>query len=97
MDLTGDVSELQSEGFKVGVDKGTYDAISLGEEGEVIRKRYITSLASILANRGSLYVITSCNWTEEELIRHFSPGKQVLFFVKCHKLFLSQSHITIIL
>ncbi|XP_068627288.1 EEF1A lysine methyltransferase 2 [Battus philenor] len=53
-------------------DKGTYDAISLNpENAREKREKYIQKVADILADDG-IYVITSCNWTEDELIRHFS-------------------------
>lgn len=57
-------------GFDVVLDKGTYDAISLSEEkledGRRIYEDYPRKVASVLKKDGWL-VITSCNWTEEEL------------------------------
>jgi EEF1A lysine methyltransferase 2 len=56
--------------FKVVLDKGTFDAISLSSDTdedcrgkvEVYRSR-IKSFMLL----GGIFVITSCNWTEEEL------------------------------
>lgn len=57
------------EGFGLVLDKGTFDAISLmpraeGEElvSEVYRRR-----VEGLVTEGGLLVVTSCNWTKEEL------------------------------
>ncbi|XP_013163396.1 PREDICTED: protein-lysine N-methyltransferase mettl10 [Papilio xuthus] len=53
-------------------DKGTYDAISLSpDDAKLKRHKYIDQVAEMLAENG-LFVITSCNWTEDELLRHFS-------------------------
>jgi hypothetical protein len=69
VDLVGE-SVLEGS-WDVGVDKGTYDAISLGSGED--RKRYISQIAQILAPQAIL-IITSCNWTIHELLQHFSPG-----------------------
>jgi hypothetical protein len=61
-----------SVGRKVSVllDKGTFDAISLSSEkdsqGRRISERYRSSIKPFLED-GGLFLITSCNWTEEEL------------------------------
>ena len=59
--------------FKVVIDKGTFDAVSLSESSEGDRERYRASVAAILQT-GGIFLITSCNWTESELIKHFSPA-----------------------
>lgn len=56
--------------FDVVVDKGTYDAISLSEDGIENRKKYIKNVHSSLKSNG-LLVLTSCNWTRKELDTHF--------------------------
>lgn len=62
-------------GYAVVLDKGTYDAISLNpENARSQRNLYKTNLKKILRHRG-LFVIASCNWTEEELKQHFEDGK----------------------
>lgn len=61
-----------SHDFKVVHDKGTYDAISLNPEDPTIkRQKYIESVHRILLPKGYL-VLTSCNWTKEELLKHFT-------------------------
>ena len=62
------------------LDKGTYDAISLSPS-EAGRKRvcYIESVAALLS-AGGLLVITSCNWTAEELKAQFGQSKLVTLY-----------------
>lgn len=58
--------------FKVVHDKGTYDAISLNPEDPTEkREKYIENVYRILLPQGYL-VLTSCNWTKEELLKHFT-------------------------
>lgn len=65
-------------GFDVVLDKGTFDAISLSEEvdadGRRVYERYAGKVQR-LVRPGGLLVVTSCNWTEEELRRWFDGGK----------------------
>jgi hypothetical protein len=54
----------------------TYDAISLAsaeKETDAPRLKYGPSIASLLKPEG-LFVITSCNWTEDELRQHFKDS-----------------------
>ncbi|XP_015277683.1 PREDICTED: protein-lysine N-methyltransferase METTL10 [Gekko japonicus] len=61
-------------GFHVCIDKGTFDAISLNPENAAEkRKQYVKSLHRIL-RPGGLFLITSCNWTREELLNEFGEG-----------------------
>ncbi|XP_046542551.1 EEF1A lysine methyltransferase 2-like [Haliotis rubra] len=58
--------------YKVCVDKGTYDAISLMPDDAVTaRQTYRTNIKHLLRADG-LFVITSCNWTREQLEEFFS-------------------------
>ncbi|KAH1271279.1 hypothetical protein KXV79_005191 [Aspergillus fumigatus] len=70
-------------GFDIVLDKGTFDAVSLSEEvvvegkseGKVIQRRVCErypSIARRLVRKGGFLVVTSCNWTEEELVRWFT-------------------------
>jgi SAM-dependent methyltransferase len=53
------------------LDKGTFDAISLcAFEGKSPADRYVESVHSILKPNG-LLLLTSCNWTKDELIKRF--------------------------
>lgn len=60
------------KGFDVVLDKGTFDAISLSDEllgdgsGRRIYEGYAENIVGAM-KKGGLLVITSCNWTEEEL------------------------------
>jgi len=64
----------QRDGWDVVLDKGTFDAVSLmdaidfqGQRGtEFYRDRVLQ-----LVKPGGLFLITSCNWTEEELEHWF--------------------------
>ena len=50
---------------------GTYDAISLNPESpKEKRLKYIDNVSKILDDDG-LFIITSCNWTECELVESF--------------------------
>lgn len=68
------------EGFDLVLDKGTFDAISLssativdpisGEQRRVC-ELYPAKVAR-LVNQGGFLLVTSCNWTEDEVIRWFT-------------------------
>ncbi|XP_061175821.1 EEF1A lysine methyltransferase 2-like [Saccostrea echinata] len=56
--------------YKIVIDKGTYDAISLIPDSEVeARQVYLKTVKHLVAENG-MFVITSCNWTKEQLL-HF--------------------------
>ncbi|ETN64596.1 hypothetical protein AND_003655 [Anopheles darlingi] len=60
--------------FKVVHDKGTYDAISLHpEDSKTMRGLYIASVHRLLRDDG-IFVLTSCNWTESELVKSFEES-----------------------
>ncbi|XP_012250673.1 EEF1A lysine methyltransferase 2 [Athalia rosae] len=68
--LADDVSRFRSN-FRIAHDKGTYDAISLNPDNpKEKREKYIENVKELLLPEGIL-IITSCNWTEEELLGHF--------------------------
>uniref|UniRef100_T1GUJ9 Protein-lysine N-methyltransferase n=1 Tax=Megaselia scalaris TaxID=36166 RepID=T1GUJ9_MEGSC len=57
--------------FDIVHDKGTYDAISLNPDcPKEKREAYIKSVNHLLKKEG-VFIITSCNWTEEELVAGF--------------------------
>lgn len=73
-------SELAGRQYDISHDKGTYDTISLSpENAEAKRQQYIKEVYKLTKDQG-LFIITSCNWTEEELISHVSDCKCMLFF-----------------
>lgn len=64
--------------FKIVHDKGTYDAISLNPENPAEkRQKYMENVHRILSPGGYL-VLTSCNWTREELVNHFTTRQYKL-------------------
>lgn len=76
----------RERGFDVVLDKGTFDAISLmpqteGEEHSC--ETYRRKVEPLLAKDGFL-VVTSCNWTKEELLSWLTPvdeeGGRLEFF-----------------
>ncbi|XP_045164692.2 EEF1A lysine methyltransferase 2-like [Mercenaria mercenaria] len=57
--------------YKVVLDKGTYDAVSLMPGDSVAaRKQYLQTVKEIMGAE-SLFSITSCNWTKEQLLDFF--------------------------
>lgn len=72
------LSGAQRKGWDVVLDKGTFDAISLSEEreeetGRRVCERYKARVLP-LVREGGLFLVTSCNWTEEELQSWFGEG-----------------------
>ncbi|KAF8907300.1 S-adenosyl-L-methionine-dependent methyltransferase [Gymnopilus junonius] len=64
------------------LDKGTYDAIALGqkdEQGNSPAMKYPARVARLLKPNG-LFLITSCNFTEEELKASFISGETGLVY-----------------
>ncbi|KAG5831170.1 EEF1A lysine methyltransferase 2 [Anguilla anguilla] len=61
-------------GFDVCIDKGTFDAISLNPDSAADGKaHYLKALQGALT-QGGLFLITSCNWTKEQLLHFFRQG-----------------------
>ncbi|KAF2415966.1 hypothetical protein EJ08DRAFT_120173 [Tothia fuscella] len=65
-------------GFNVVLDKGTFDAISLssdiGLDGRRLCESYCARLKSLIQQNG-YFLITSCNWTENELRAWFEESE----------------------
>ncbi|ESZ98053.1 S-adenosylmethionine-dependent methyltransferase-like protein [Sclerotinia borealis F-4128] len=64
----------QTKGWDIVLDKGTFDAISLSEETDTNGKRIFEGYKEkvlALVRVGGVAVVTSCNWTEGELIEWF--------------------------
>ena len=82
-DILSDVSDIKSRlsthNFDVCFDKGTYDAISLCPDDAISkREKYIENVFNLLrcnVESKSFLIITSCNWTKEELIKQFDKSK----------------------
>ncbi|XP_008549676.1 EEF1A lysine methyltransferase 2 [Microplitis demolitor] len=70
-----DKNFLKPRSFKLIHDKGTYDAVSLNpDDRHRQRGKYKTNVWDLLMDNGYL-IISSCNWTKDELIQHFSGFK----------------------
>lgn len=96
-----DVQAMFVEGsFDLIVDKGTLDAITLNpstsdytaspELGSMSRcqtlmQLYKDSLQYLLKKSSGRWMITSCNWTREELLSHFS-GVPCLLYIFLYNL-----------
>ncbi|OBT86440.1 hypothetical protein VE02_05343 [Pseudogymnoascus sp. 03VT05] len=59
------LSGPNADGWDVVLDKGTFDAVSLMGDPEA-GKRYVERVREVV-RRGGWAVVTSCNWTEEEV------------------------------
>ena len=70
------------EGFDVVLDKGTFDAVSLSgevdEQGKRLCEGYRERVEK-LVKKGGYVLVTSCNWTEEELGEWFTGGGLEVF------------------
>ncbi|KAJ5130350.1 uncharacterized protein N7515_006389 [Penicillium bovifimosum] len=66
----------QQGGFDIVLDKGTFDAVSLADDAKTSRvcERY-PDIARRLVRRGGFLIVTTCNWTEEELVHWFTGGR----------------------
>jgi hypothetical protein len=64
------IPNAPAQGFDVILDKGTFDAISLSQEtaqdGRRICEQYRDKMLPLLRKDG-YFLITSCNWTDDEL------------------------------
>ncbi|CZT51383.1 related to anther-expressed protein SLL2-S9 [Rhynchosporium secalis] len=72
------LSGTNAQGFDVVLDKGTFDAISLSEEKDVRGRRICEGYKERLVplvREGGIFLVTSCNWTEEELEKWFKGGE----------------------
>lgn len=67
-----DILEVLNSEYDVILDKGTYDAISLSENAKVNRTKYKHNVHCSLHSDG-FFIITSCNWTQSELVDFFKP------------------------
>lgn len=74
---------LPEQGFDVVLDKGTFDAISLSSETDAAGRRINETYAQKvepLIKHGGLLIITSCNWTEDEIKHWFERPQGMLKF-----------------
>ncbi len=58
--------------MKLVLDKGTWDAIALSENRKQLQEGYIKTVLKVLSESNPHYfLITSCNFTREELVAFF--------------------------
>ncbi|KAK5988859.1 Protein-lysine N-methyltransferase EFM4 [Cladobotryum mycophilum] len=78
--LVHPLNNHQSTGWDLVLDKGTFDAISLSSatdsQGRRLVESYRERMLRLLKPDGGLFLVTSCNWTEEELKGWFE-GKEL--------------------
>ncbi|KAG8631403.1 hypothetical protein KVT40_000543 [Elsinoe batatas] len=83
--LTETPGSWLGDGFDVVLDKGTFDAISLAEgrdeQGRRAHEGYRDRVLP-LVKKGGLFVITSCNWTREEVLQWFGGGEGELILFR---------------
>ncbi|KAG5972658.1 hypothetical protein E4U55_000782 [Claviceps digitariae] len=76
---TGTGTGTDGQAWDVVLDKGTFDAVCLSgertEEGRRVCEVYGERVLP-LVRRGGVFLITSCNWTEEELTRWFVGSRR---------------------
>ncbi|KAL2111748.1 hypothetical protein VUR80DRAFT_9390 [Thermomyces stellatus] len=81
--LGGDYADVltgaEASGWDVVTDKGTFDAICLSaardSAGRRVSEGYKSRVAR-LVKQGGLFIVTSCNWTEDELRAWFVGGEE---------------------
>lgn len=72
------------EGWPVVCDKGTFDAIALSSQpvrGQLPIDLYAQAVKT-LTRPGGIFLITSCNFTQEELVARFSGKQDAAFEVE---------------
>lgn len=69
---------LDRKEFDVCHDKGTYDAVSLCPDDPSSKRATYIKAVYHMTHKDSLFIITSCNWTQEELMDQFSECKSLL-------------------
>lgn len=60
-------------------DKGTYDAVSLCPDNPSSKRELYKKAIHSMTNQDGIFLITSCNWTREELVEQFSECKLYVF------------------
>lgn len=58
--------------FDIVHDKGTYDAISLNPNDSILKRKDYCDIVHDLLQPNGIFIITSCNWSESELLANFN-------------------------
>ena len=61
--------------FAVAYDKGTYDAIGLSPDQPKHKRRVYKEFVKHVLAKDGLFIITSCNWTLDELVAFFTTNQ----------------------
>lgn len=80
MDILSDTAVNNGNGkkYKVLLDKGTFDAISLMENfGSSMRERYLKTTDNLLEDDG-FFLIVTCNWTTDEIVQHMASRTELI-------------------
>ncbi|XP_045104730.1 EEF1A lysine methyltransferase 2-like [Portunus trituberculatus] len=72
VDLVKCSGESLAVEYDVCHDKGTYDAVSLCPDDPSSKRAAYIKAVHCMTRKNGLFIITSCNWTQEELYEHFS-------------------------
>lgn len=93
-DLTNNAQiESSAKLYTLIIDKGTFDAMSLSpaadadksQRDEKIIETYARNVSKMLKDDNGRLLITSCNWTVDELTRYFASHFQFVTEVKGRK------------
>ena len=68
--------------YDIVLDKGTYDAICMSPDDTQKQRQKYQQAVSRLVHCGGLFIITSCNWTQAELLQQFDIGNNMTFYTK---------------
>ncbi|CAG8727899.1 18380_t:CDS:2, partial [Acaulospora morrowiae] len=72
-DGSSSFTEFQTRGkFKIILDKGTFDAISLASQTLTPQCDVYSKKVQSLLDPDGFFLITSCNFTQDELVKRFS-------------------------
>lgn len=82
--LEDDPGDWLGDGFDVILDKGTFDAISLMDTSSGVPNPCETYRVKVvpLIKPGCFFVVTSCNWTKQELQSWLAPSGSELSLYK---------------
>lgn len=70
-----DKEQFNSVKFDIAIDKGTYDAIALNPENPTEKRMLYKDFVRRVLKENGTFIITSCNWTYEELVNFFTQDK----------------------
>ncbi|KYQ94340.1 hypothetical protein DLAC_04636 [Tieghemostelium lacteum] len=76
-------SSIEDNYYDIIMDKGTFDAIALSEERDKMKLLYKQLVERTLSTANeSLFIITSCNYTDQELKAYFLDDQKRFEFIQ---------------